>query len=426
MEIFSFFKKEFVKNVLTLITGSALSQLILYASILILTRVFSPEAFGIYMLFSSATLILKPLATLQYELAIILPKEDKDAINIFSFCFIILFSYCLILFIFILFFKLEISNFFNIRALSNFIYLLPLSIFLFGCISIFNYWNNRNNTYSNIAKGGLVKSTVMSITQITTGFSAFNSLGLIPGMFLGQISQLLFLTKKTIKSLFRLKKEISLKKMLFQVKKYRDIPIYNTLINLTNNLSNELPVLLITKYFDLESSGVYGLAVKFTRAPIGIFQQSISQVFFNKSNKIHTNGTGDLNILVKKTARNLLLIGTAVFIPLFIISFYLEIIFGQEWTKVGLYSRILIPWLFFAFLTNPITPLIMVLNKQKTVAFFDFSLLLIRFLSLFIGYYFYKDIVISLVLFSGVGMIFNILIFIYILQKTKEPKIGYQ
>lgn len=36
MQLFSFLKKEFVKNVLTLITGSALSQVVIYGSTLVL------------------------------------------------------------------------------------------------------------------------------------------------------------------------------------------------------------------------------------------------------------------------------------------------------------------------------------------------------------------------------------------------------
>jgi len=180
MQLFSFLKKEFVKNVLTLITGSALSQIIIYVSILLLTRLFSTEIFGIYILFSSATLILKPLATLQYELAIVLTKKDEDAINLLGFSIIVLCCYCVLLIVIIFFFKENISSFFNIIALSNIIYALPLSIFLFGCVSIFDYWNNRKNKFKNISKGLLMKSSVMSTTQIVTGISPFNSLGLIP------------------------------------------------------------------------------------------------------------------------------------------------------------------------------------------------------------------------------------------------------
>lgn len=424
MQLFSFLKKEFIKNVLTLITGSAISQVIIYTAILLLTRLFSTELFGIYILFSSATVILKPVATLQYEFAIVLPKKNEDAINLLAFSILTLICYCLLLLMIIFFFKEPISNFFNIKELSNFIYLLPLNIFFFGCVSIFDFWNNRTNQFKNISKGLLLKSTVMSTSQIATGFSVFNSLGLIPGMLLGYFLQILFLIKVSLKTAKNLIKEISLKKMLFLAKKYKDIPVFNTLINLTNNLSNELPVLLITKYFGLGSSGVYGLAIKFTRAPVGIFQQSVSQVFFNKASKTYNND-GNLHSLVVKTAKHILLISFVIFAPLFVISFYLDIIFGEDWVDVGMYSRILIPWLFFAFLSNPLTSLIIILNKQKKIVIFDALLLIFRFLALFFGYYFYKDIVISLILFSGVGVLFNILIFIYLSKISKEKKVAY-
>ncbi|UAM98470.1 oligosaccharide flippase family protein [Polaribacter litorisediminis] len=425
MQLFSFLKKEFVKNVFTLITGSALSQVVIYASILILTRLFSPEFFGIYMLFSSATLVLKPIATLQYEFAIVLPKKDADAINLLIFSVFVLCFYCFLLLVIIFYFKEVIYNFFHIKELSNFIYLLPISVFLFGGVSILEYWNNRKNKFKNISKGLFVKSSIMSSSQIAIGFSSFNSLGLIPGMLLGNLAQVIFLIKTSFQSIAALASEISLKKMLILAKKYKDIPVFNTLINVTNNLSNELPILLITKYFGLANSGIYGLAIKFTRAPVGIIQNSVGQVFFNKASKIY-NDDGNLHTLVVQTAKHLLGIGILIFIPLVVISFYLDMLFGENWTNVGFYARILIPWLFFAFLSNPISSLIMILNKQKTMVVYDAFLLIFRFLALFIGYYFYKNIVISLLLFSGVGMLFNILIFIYLFKTSKENKIAYR
>ena len=425
MQLFSFLKKEFVKNVLTLITGSALSQVVVYASILLLTRLFSAELFGIYILFSSATIILKPLATLQFEFAIVLPKKDKDAINLFAFSTLILILYCLLLLLIVSLFKTEILDFFNITVLSNFIYLLPLNVFLFGLIANFDYWNNRNDNFKAISKGLFLKSSSMSATQIATGFSSYNSLGLIPGMLIGHVLQIFYLLQLTYNKLQPLCKEVSLTRMLFLAKKYKDIPIFNSIINLTNNLSNELPVLLITKYFGLASSGIYGLAVKFMRAPIGVVQQSVNQVFFNKATKLY-NDQGNLYALVLKTAKHLLIISLLIFTPLFILSYYLEFLFGEGWTDVGLYARILIPWLFFAFLSNPLNSLILILNKQKTMLVLDIALLIFRFLALFCGYYFYNDIIIALALFSMVGMIFNILIFIYLLQTSKEKNSAYQ
>ncbi|WP_159951494.1 lipopolysaccharide biosynthesis protein [Polaribacter septentrionalilitoris] len=426
MQLFSFLKKEFVKNVLTLLTGSAFSQVVIYSSILIITRIFSTEIFGIYMLFSSATLIIKPLSTLQYEFALVLPKEREDALNLLSFSFFILLLFSFLSLIIILLFKDSILIFFNISDLKNFIYLLPLSIFLTGCISLFDYWNNRINCFKNISNGQIVKAVGMSSSQIATGFSKYNtSFGLIPGLLLGLFFQTLFLIKTSYKSLQGFRKEISYKRMVLLAKKYKDIPIFNSIINVTNNLSNELPVFLITKYFGLSAAGVFGLAIKFTKAPVGIIQNSVNQVFFNRASKVY-NDKGNLSKLILKTSKNLLLISCGVFIPLFILSFYIDFFFGENWTDVGLYARILIPWLFFALLSNPLTSLILVLNKQKTILIFDVITLCLRFLAFYIGFHFFDSIFISLVLFSGVGICFNIFLFLFLLKASNETKIAYQ
>jgi O-antigen/teichoic acid export membrane protein len=418
MQLFSFLKKEFVRNVLTLITGSAISQVVIYASILVLTRLFSTELFGIYILFTSSILLLKPIVSLQLELAIVLPKKDEEAINIFALTTIVLLVLSVLLFLIILIFKNSILSFFEIEKLTYFIYLIPVSTFLFGFISTLNYWNNRTKSFKNIAKGNIVKSSTLGISQIATGASKFNSLGLVPGMILGQITQIILLLKNSFSSLDKLKKEISFNKMILLAKKYKDIPKFNTLISFLNTLSNEIPVLMITKYFGLANAGIYGLAIKVGRAPSGIVQDSVSQVFFNKASEIY-NTDKNLTEIISKTFKNLLKIGLLIFIPLFIISFYLDIVFGKDWYQVGIYLRVLIPWLFIMFLSSPLTSLIVVLNKQKAILFYDIFLLTFRFLAFYVGYYIYNDILISLIFFSAVGVVFNIFILAYFFKISK-------
>lgn len=428
MQLFSFLKKEFVKNVLTLITGSAISQVIIYASILVLTRLFSTELFGVYILFTSAVLILKPIISLQYELAIVLPKKDEDAINIFVFSILIIVVLSSILMVLIILFKEEILLFFEIEQLSYFIYLIPLSTFCYSCINSLNYWNNRTNLFKNIAKGNIVKSAVMSTSQITTGFGNFNSFGLILGAIIGQIAQLIYLFKNVMKSVLLLKKEISFHRMVTLSKTYRDIPVFNTIISFLNTLSNEIPVILITKYFGLSTAGIYGLAIKVGRAPSGIVQSSVNQVFFNKASKTHNEGKNLLKI-IKKTSSHLLKIACLIFVPLFILSFYLDIIFGEDWAQVGPYLRILIPWLLIMFISSPLTSLIVILNKQKVILFYDIFLLTFRFIAFYVGYYYFNDVIISLTLFSGVGVFFNIFILAYFFKIAKvnsKNKIAYK
>lgn len=428
MQLFSFFKKDFVKNVLTLLSGSTLSQVIIYLALLCLTRLFSTEVFGIYMLFSSTVLILKPIVSLQLELAILLPKRDKDAINVFSLSIITLFVLNLILLGIILVFEKTILLFFEIEKLSYFIYFIPLSSFLFGCITSFNYWNNRIKSFNNIAKGNVIKASFLSSAQITTGLSSFKQIGLIPGMILGQLAQLCFLLFSIYKTLLTNKKHLSSSRMLFLLKRYKDIPVYNTILTFLNTLSNEIPIFMITKYFGLASGGIYGLAIKIGRAPAGVIHGPISQVFFNKASESYNNNN-DLKEVLKKTFKYLFKISLIIFIPILILSFFLDILFGEQWLQVGLYLRILIPWLLIMFLSSPISSLIVILNKQKTILFYDILLLIFRFSAFYIGYTFFNNVLISLMLFSAVGVLFNIFILAYffkISHTITNKNISYQ
>jgi len=425
MPISSFLKKDFVKNVITLLSGSVLSQVIIYLSILWLTRLFSKELFGVYTLFTSIILVLNPITSLRLQLAILLPKKKKYAINALALSIItVLILNLLILFILIIF-KNTICLFFGIALLGDFIYLIPLASFLVGSINSLNYWNNRIKKFNVISSSNIIKSSFMSSSQIITGYSNFSSLGLIPGVIIGQIFQFIFQVSKSMYTFKDDIKEISINRMLSILKKYKDIPLFNTLISFSNSLSNEIPVLLITKFFGLDFSGIYGLSIKIGKAPSGVFQESISQVFFNKATETFNNKQ-NLHSLVKQTTIHLFKLSLTIFSIIFILSFFLDHILGKNWIEVGLYLRILIPWLFVMFVNSPLTTLITILNKQKVILTYDIILSISRFSAFYMGYYIFNSITIALGLFSIVGFLFNTLMIIYLnkISKNHTPDIS--
>ena len=69
-------------------TGTSLAQAIPIIISPILTRIYTPEDFGLLALFLSITNIIGSVANGRYELAIMLPKEDEDAINIAALGFV--------------------------------------------------------------------------------------------------------------------------------------------------------------------------------------------------------------------------------------------------------------------------------------------------------------------------------------------------
>ena len=179
-------ESEFVRNVLTLMTGTTIAQAIPIAISPILTRIYTPDDFGIFALYMSIAGIISVIATGRYELAIMLPKDDKDAINIGVLSIIIAFFISLIVFLIVLIFNQEITNLLNNPKISNWLYFIPLSILLTGIFQSYNYWTNRKKGYKKLSITNITQTSTTAGSNIAMGFAKFGSSGLIIGTLIGQ------------------------------------------------------------------------------------------------------------------------------------------------------------------------------------------------------------------------------------------------
>ena len=75
---------DFKSNVVKLVFGTGLAQVLPIAVLPILTRMYSPEEFGIFAIYMAVAGILGVVATGRYELSIVLPDNDKEASGIFG------------------------------------------------------------------------------------------------------------------------------------------------------------------------------------------------------------------------------------------------------------------------------------------------------------------------------------------------------
>ena len=83
------FRSPFIKSILTLVTGSSIAQAITLLVTPILSRIYSPADFGVFTFFMAIVGAFALIATLRYEIAIMLPKKDQEAVNIVSLSLII-------------------------------------------------------------------------------------------------------------------------------------------------------------------------------------------------------------------------------------------------------------------------------------------------------------------------------------------------
>lgn len=174
----------FLRNVITLMTGTTLAQVIGFITIPIITRLYSPEQFGSYQNFTTLISVIMVIACLRYEQAIVLPEQKKDAYHLFVLSLIMTFITSAVVLLLCIIFKVILISFFKITNISL---IIPVSLFFIGVFQALNYWFIRTQFFKVLAFSKLIQITSTVILQIIFVFVGTTESGLIYGFILGQI-----------------------------------------------------------------------------------------------------------------------------------------------------------------------------------------------------------------------------------------------
>jgi len=383
-------KSEFTKNVLTLMTGTTIAQAIPIAISPILTRLYTPENFGILALFVAITSIFGSIANGRYELAIMLPKKDEDAINILALGFIINVALSLFLLLIVVIFHNNIVNLLNNKDISPWLYLVPVSVFLMGLFNLLNYFNNRKKFYKDLAKANVYKSIGMAIVQLSLGFLKAGAFGLISGQIFSQIisnTKLFFNIKRL--DLFNSVKKV---KVIYFFKRYLEFALYSSGGAFLGILLSNLHYLFVSYYFATSTIlvGLIFLSQRIISAPLGVISNSFAQVFFQKITDIKNKQELKeiyLYFIKKLSLLSILLFFIIVFLPA---NFYL-FIFGDKWEGIDVVIKILIIWYAVSFVSSSVSFIYTRLERQKEMFYFDLFHLFILLLFFLYTYFFKLD-----------------------------------
>ena len=414
-------KSEFSKNVLTLMTGTTIAQAIPIAISPILTRIYTPADYGLVALFMSIATIGSIAATGRYEMAIMLPKKDTDAINVFFLSIIIAFLMSFISLIIVLLFNQNITKFLGNQDVSVWLYLVPISVLVTGVYQSLKYWNNRKKNFSDLAKNAVLQTTTGSSLNLGFGFLTLGGGGLIIGNLLGQLTGAIFLGKivlKKDKQLFIYNNHL---KIMALIKRYKKLPFFN----LPNALIDTFRIsginILIAQNFTVINLGQYSLAWRMVVTPASLIGSSLSQVLFQKlssSNKV------DLyKITIKFISKATLIAAPMYLLIYFFASDIFAFIFGENWKMAGNIASALSPWLFVNFISSPLSSIFIIINKQEIMLIFSilYMLIPVSILYLFRDYAFID--IIDIMAYSMGSLL--ILLLIVILVMTFNIKRRY-
>jgi O-antigen/teichoic acid export membrane protein len=411
-----FLKSELLRNSSILISGTAIAQLIPILLQPILRRYFSPEIFGAYSVYQSLVGILLIVSSFRYELAIILPKKESEAISVFYLAILLNAFFNFFLLVIIIFWKAEILRFLNLSGVfGNYLYLVPVGTFLFSTYQSINYWLIRKKSFIPISINKFVRRGFEGASQVGFKFVQITN-GLVYGDLIGQFANV-------VSGLYQAgKKGLSLR--LFSIQKvqnvsikYSEYPKFNLVPSFMSACSYLLPALLITKFYTTENTGYFDLSKLLLSIPLALISTSLSQVLLQRITE-----KGKTYQSIRRDLLGILwFVLLIVIFEIVIITFWSEdlfrIFFGEKWIYSGTISKTLV-WAYgLNFFVSSFSSIFISLKKIKLLSAWQFlyfvsilSLFLFRNLSFtsFIRVYVLIEVICSIVItIFMIGIVIN-------------------
>lgn len=412
---------DFNKAVITLLSGTALAQLITFALYPLISRLYSPTDFGVFGLITSVMGIIALIATTRYELAIILPQDDQEAGNVLSLSFIINFIISILSLVVIAVLYVFIDDLgMRFHDHQVLLFSIPILVFFTSSSNILQNWLLRKKEYKALSASKILQSLLNNGIIILLGLLSIGVLGLFAGLLISSVITVLFL-------FIRFKKVNDQNVLSFEkigmssvAKKYIDFPKANSFQALSESFQSQGIIFFISYFFSMQVVGLYSFALRILMAPLFFFVNSFTQVFYQTASERYSKGE-NLVPLLKKTVSNLALLAFPLMLVLLLFGPSLfAFVFGEEWRESGVYARLLAPYICLDFLRYGVSQLPIILGKVKQMFYWSLLGNAVLFTSLLFGILVYEDLKTGFVMVSMAMTIYFLFLFTWIYKLAKN------
>lgn len=353
------------RNMAVLATGSLAARAIGFAAIPFITRIYTPNDFGVLSVFASLTALIGPLGTLRYSSAIPLPKRDGTAVNLFVICMATLGVVSLLLSLLLWLFAPALLHLFSMDELVPYWWLVVIAVAGAGLFEVLSAWATREKAFKALAKRAVWQSASSAAVKIGLGLLGFKPVGLLIGQVVSQAggsASLSFSFFHKLKANLRL---VSAKRLSFIFRRYSDYPKFRLPSQFLLVFSSNAPLLFSAMMFGKETTGQLGLALTTLALPISLFGNTTGQAYYAEIARIGRKNPAQIRSITISMFKRLLLMSAPPFLMLLLAGPWLfSLVFGSSWHDAGIIASILSFCLLPQFVSAPIMNVLNVMEKQ--------------------------------------------------------------
>ena len=356
---------DFTRKVMVLSGATLLGQGVVVASTPLLTRLYTPEEFGVMAAFVSLLLILLPVSSLRYELAIPLAEDDRSAASLLALACAAVVATSAVIGAAVLLFPAPIAAAMGDPAVAPFLWLLPLALLGAGTYQALNYWAIRHGRFKSIALTRLTQSVGQVAAQLAGGLLNLGVFGLVGGDAVGRIGGTGTLGTLALRRDGEALRAVTAARMGEVARRFRRFPLISSGSALLNSVGLNAPALLLAAMYGPATAGLFVLAQRVIGMPMRLLGNAVAQVYLSEAGRLVHQDPDGVRRLFVRTGRRLLLAGVAPTLLIALVGGVLfRGVFGAEWHQAGVYAQVLA--LAFAAQTvmDPLSQTLNVLHRQ--------------------------------------------------------------
>lgn len=357
----------FRRNTLIMSSGAMINVVISMALYTVVTRLYTKEQFGELGLYMAVSTLISLALTSLYPTGLVVPKHKRSFFALLKLCLFLTAFAGAVSILSILIFPTVFSTIFQLGSIPHLIWWIPLGVVLFSLKEVFTNWNIRNKDFKLNAFSNIVSGLSLKVGNIlyAIAFSA-SSFGLIVTQIISLFLGIYTLGIKKMMTQISILKRISWEEVRDVAKEYKKYPINLLPGNLINKYTADLPIYLITAYFNSGLVGAFVLANSLMNIPMNVIGGSLASVFLQHANELQHKDPTKVGEFSEGINRKMLYVGVLTFGFIFAFGDLLfSIVFGQEWLVAGTIASILSAYYIFRLLSSPLTRVFRIVKKEQ-------------------------------------------------------------
>lgn len=424
-----------LRNILTVVSGTAGAQALTLAFMPVITRIYGPEAYGVLGTFLSVTLMLIPVAALTYPMAIVLPRRDDDARGLVRLSLMIALLMAVVVALLLGQFGEALTSRLQMQIVQPYLMLVPLVMFSGAALEISQQWLFRTQRFRVTASVAVGHSLLFNSIRTLAGLVQPTALVLVCSSALQHALHAAMLGLAMLRGKARqdtphkgdpgnqpdnahgAEQAPGLDAL---ARRYRDFPLFRAPVMLINAVSQHLPTLILAVYFGPAAAGFFALCRQAMAMPTNLIGKSVADVYYPRISRAIHDGEPVAAMLIKATAA-LALVGLVPFSLVVAFGPWLfALVFGEQWQVAGEYARWLALAEYLVFVSRPCVVAVPALSLQGRFLVFEIFSTSLRVLALFGGAVLIGDALATVQAFSAAGVLIYLSLVLIVVYQARR------